>query len=52
MVTRGKILIFEGPDGVGKTTLINYIKQKHRNSFYMHLRVIKIWNYGIQQLLD
>ena len=41
MFIRGKILIFEGPDGVGKTTLINYIKQKHKNSFYMHLRVHK-----------
>ena len=41
MFIRGKILIFEGPDGVGKTTLINYIK-RHKNSFYMHLRVIKI----------
>ena len=41
MFIRGKILIFEGPDGVGKTTLINYIKERHRNPFYMHLRVHK-----------
>tara|TARA_R100001015_G_C4621020_1_gene178127 strand:+ start:177 stop:740 length:564 start_codon:yes stop_codon:yes gene_type:complete len=47
MLTRGKILIFEGPDGVGKTTLINYIKERHRNPFYMHLRVhknMKLWH--------
>ena len=31
MLARGKILIFEGPDGVGKTTLINYIKERHRS---------------------
>ena len=41
MLIRGKILIVEGPDGVGKTTLINYIKERHKNSFYMHLRVHK-----------
>jgi len=47
MLIRGKILIVEGPDGVGKTTLINYIKEKHKNSFYMHLRVhknMKLWH--------
>ena len=41
MFIRGKILIFEGPDGVGKTTLINHIKKKFKNSYYMHLRVHK-----------
>ena len=47
MLIRGKILIVEGPDGVGKTTLINYIKERHKNSFYMHLRVhknMKLWH--------
>ena len=47
MLTRGKILIVEGPDGVGKTTLINHIKKKNKNSFYMHLRVhknMKLWH--------
>jgi GTPase SAR1 family protein len=41
MFIRGKILIFEGPDGVGKTTLINYFKKKVQKPFYMHLRVHK-----------
>ena len=41
MFTRGIILIFEGPDGVGKTTLINHIRKKYDNSYYMHLRVHK-----------
>jgi len=31
MLIRGKILIVEGPDGVGKTTLINYIKKKNNS---------------------
>ena len=47
MFIRGKILIFEGPDGVGKTTLINHIKKKFKNSYYMHLRVhknMKLWH--------
>jgi thymidylate kinase len=47
MLIRGKILIVEGPDGVGKTTLINYIKDRYKNSFYMHLRVhknMKLWH--------
>ena len=46
MFTRG-IIIFEGPDGVGKTTLINYIRKKYDNSYYMHLRVhknMKLWH--------
>jgi len=29
MSTNG-IIIFDGPDGVGKTTLINYIKKKYK----------------------
>ena len=46
MFTRG-IIIFEGPDGVGKTTLINHIRKKFDNSYYMHLRVhknMKLWH--------
>ena len=46
MFIRG-IIIFEGPDGVGKTTLINYIRKKYDNSYYMHLRVhknMKLWH--------
>ena len=38
MFTRG-IIVFEGPDGVGKTTLINHIRKKYDNSYYMHLNV-------------
>ena len=47
MFIRGKILIVEGPDGVGKTTLLNRIKEKFKNNFYMHLRVhknMKLWH--------
>jgi thymidylate kinase len=36
-----RIIIFEGPDGVGKTTLINHIRKEYDNSYYMHLRVHK-----------
>ena len=35
------IIIFDGPDGVGKTTLINHIKKANPNAYYMHLRVHK-----------
>lgn len=60
MFIRGKILIFDGPDGVGKTTLINYIKKKYNNSYYMHLRVhknMKLWHtasarYAIRKKLE
>ena len=41
------IIIFDGPDGVGKTTLINHIKKMYNNSYYMHLRVhknMKLWH--------
>tara|TARA_R110000751_G_scaffold27306_1_gene72123 strand:- start:147 stop:719 length:573 start_codon:yes stop_codon:yes gene_type:complete len=41
------IIIFDGPDGVGKTTLINHIKKDNLNSYYMHLRVhknMKLWH--------
>ena len=41
MFIRGKILIVEGPDGVGKTTLINRIRKRFNNNFYMNLRVHK-----------
>ena len=27
------IIIFDGPDGVGKTTLINHIKKMYNNSY-------------------
>ena len=36
-----RIIIFEGPDGVGKTTLINHIRKEFNDSYYMHLRVHK-----------
>lgn len=42
-----RIIIFEGPDGVGKTTLIKYIKENYENTYYMHLRVhknMKLWH--------
>ena len=43
-----RIIIFEGPDGVGKTTLINYIKEEFgKDAYYMHLRVhknMKLWH--------
>ena len=53
MLIRGKILIVEGPDGVGKTTLINKIKEKFKNNFYMHLRVhknMKLWHTATTRL--
>ena len=37
MFIRGKILIFEGPDGVGKTTLINFFKKKVQKPFYIDI---------------
>ena len=54
------IIIFDGPDGVGKTTLINHIKKMYSNSYYMHLRVhknMKLWHtasarYAIRKKLD
>ena len=43
-----RIVIFEGPDGVGKTTLIKYIKEQYgKDAYYMHLRVhkdMKLWH--------
>ena len=42
-----RIIIFEGPDGVGKTTLINHIRKEFNDSYYMHLRVhkdMKLWH--------
>ena len=30
----GRIIIFEGPDGVGKTTLVNHIKNKYKIMAY------------------
>ena len=47
MFIEGKILVVEGPDGVGKTTLINRIKERYKDNFYMHLRVhknMKLWH--------
>jgi len=42
------IIILEGPDGVGKTTLSNEIKKIYgKEVFYMHLRVhndMKLWH--------
>ena len=42
------IVILEGPDGVGKTTLANQFKEiKEKKVFYMHLRVhknMKLWH--------
>ena len=42
------ILILEGPDGVGKTTLANTFKKIYRKKvYYMHLRVhknMKLWH--------
>src|SRR6056300_1129132 len=49
----GRIIIFEGPDGVGKTTLVNHIKNKYKNSYYMHLRVnknMKLWHTASMRL--
>ena len=43
-----RIVIFEGPDGVGKTTLIKHIKEQYgKDAYYMHLRVhkdMKLWH--------
>ena len=47
------IIIFDGPDGVGKTTLINHIKKANRNAYYMHLRVhknMKLWHLATARL--
>ena len=42
------IIILEGPDGVGKTTLAKEIKKKYgKEVFYLHLRVhkdMKLWH--------
>ena len=42
------IVILEGPDGVGKTTLANQFKEiREKKVFYMHLRVhknMKLWH--------
>jgi len=48
-----RIIIFEGPDGVGKTTLINHFKKEFKNSYYMHLRVhkdMKLWHTASMRL--
>jgi len=48
------INILEGPDGVGKTTLANKIKEIYgRKVFYMHLRVhknMKLWHTATMRL--
>jgi len=47
------IIIFDGPDGVGKTTLINHIKKANPNAYYMHLRVhknMKLWHTATARL--
>ena len=47
------IIIFDGPDGVGKTTLINHIKKANPNAYYMHLRVhknMKLWHLATARL--
>jgi thymidylate kinase len=47
------IVIVDGPDGVGKTTLINHIKKNNPNSYYMHLRVhkdMKLWHTATARL--
>lgn len=48
-----RIIIFEGPDGVGKTTLINHFRKEFKNSYYMHLRVhkdMKLWHTASMRL--
>ena len=47
--TRGVILI-EGPDCSGKTTLANYLIKKY-NAYYIHMRLYKdVWKYHLAAL--
>ena len=48
-----RIIILEGPDGVGKTTLAKKFKELYPDSYYIHLRVhndMKLWHTAAARL--
>ena len=48
-----RIIILEGPDGVGKTTLAKKFKELYSESYYIHLRVHKnmeLWHTAAARL--
>jgi len=48
-----RIIILEGPDGVGKTTLAKKFKELYPNSYYIHLRVhnnMELWHTAAARL--